>query len=123
MQPTYNSYDVCHMTGVSYRQLDYWIRCGAFHPYREAAGSGTQRRYTDDDIRILRVLARLAHLGATTDVLSAVEDRLRNDPHHAWPPCVYVDRTGIVDHLDDLDGGGWIVPTGKHPTCCPTVAA
>lgn len=55
-----SSHEVCRQTGVSYRQLDYWDRTGLAHPSdRLARGSGTQRRYTEEDVRKVMILKYL----------------------------------------------------------------
>lgn len=42
--------------GVSYRQIDYWIRQGAITIAGNTEGSGTRRHFSDDDFRRLRFL-------------------------------------------------------------------
>lgn len=59
-----NSTCVCEIAGITYRQLDYWARTGLLVPSaRAAAGSGTQRGYTDDDILRACVIATLLDAG------------------------------------------------------------
>ena len=51
------SLEVCARTGLTYRQLDHWVRVGVIKPsLRRAEGSGTYRLWSDEDVRILRVL-------------------------------------------------------------------
>lgn len=55
-----SSRQVCRLTGVSYRQLDYWQRVGLISAsVSEARGSGTQRRWSEDDVRRVHVLKQL----------------------------------------------------------------
>jgi hypothetical protein len=72
--------EVCMFAQITYRQLDYWIRiqCVEFdHPDKvRGGGSGTQRRFTVDDVRRIRVLARLVRAGFHLDVACAVAREL-----------------------------------------------
>lgn len=55
---------VCVLTGVTYRQLDYWARTGLVVPsVAEARGSGTQRRYSVDDLHRVIALRRILDSG------------------------------------------------------------
>jgi hypothetical protein len=90
--------EACRLSGVTFRQLDYWVRTGAVVPERGAVGSGTRRVWSDLDVDRLLVLARLSGLlgdmphdlcavvwtwlGARDSwpqVLEAARDR-----HHRW---------------------------------------
>ena len=52
------------ITGVTYRQLDYWARTDLIRPsVRGATGSGSQRLYSFADIVIVRVIKRLLDTG------------------------------------------------------------
>lgn len=65
MTGMYSTREVCQLTGVTLRQLDYWSGCGTIRAeHAEADGSGTRRRWSARQIPIIRVLARLATLGA-----------------------------------------------------------
>lgn len=48
--------------GISYRQLDYWVRCGWLHP-RQLGGSGNPRDFSVDEERVLLRMARLVNAG------------------------------------------------------------
>jgi DNA-binding transcriptional MerR regulator len=75
---TLSSVEVCRLTGVTYRQLDYWVRTGLVLPHTCARGSGTHRRWSDADlerVRRLKVAARLAS-GTITDALDALDSLL-----------------------------------------------
>lgn len=55
---------VCKVTGVSYRQLDYWTTTGLVSPsVRSAEGSGSQRLYSFEDVLQLKVIKRLLDTG------------------------------------------------------------
>jgi DNA-binding transcriptional MerR regulator len=55
---------VCSIVGISYRQLDYWARTDLLRPsISEARGSGSQRRYSYQDLVELKVIKRLLDAG------------------------------------------------------------
>jgi DNA-binding transcriptional MerR regulator len=55
---------VCRLTGVTYRQLDYWDRTGLVQPSLVAAkGSGSKRTYSYGDILEVKVIKSLLDAG------------------------------------------------------------
>lgn len=57
---------VCKVTGVSYRQLDYWTTTGLVSPsVRSAEGSGSQRLYSFEDVLQLKVIKQLLDTGVS----------------------------------------------------------
>jgi DNA-binding transcriptional MerR regulator len=57
---------VCRLTGVTYRQLDYWARTGLVTPSITAAtGSGSKRRYSYSDLLEVKVIKRLLNAGVS----------------------------------------------------------
>lgn len=67
------SYEVCEQTGLTYRQLDYWLRCGVPLPIvQEAAGSGSRRLFHPSSVHALSVVARVA----ASPVISHMNTRL-----------------------------------------------
>lgn len=55
---------VCKIVGITYRQLDYWARTDLLRPsIADAKGSGTQRRYSYQDLLELKVIKRLLDAG------------------------------------------------------------
>lgn len=60
----YRGPQACKITGISYRQLDYWARTGLVTPsLQKAKGSGTQRLYSFRDLVHLRVIKSLLDAG------------------------------------------------------------
>lgn len=49
--------------GVSYRQLDYWVRSGWLHPYEPHPGSGHEREWPVRELRIAAEMGGLVRLG------------------------------------------------------------
>lgn len=71
---------VCRVARISYRQLGYWDRLGVCSPSVMAAnGSGSQRLYCEQDVRVLFVLGRLVErgIGPTGDIARAVAVHVR----------------------------------------------
>lgn len=73
---TYSSAEVCQLAGVTYRQLDYWTRCGLVEPFVQATGSGSRRRWSQVELlRVRRVrLASLLSSGTLSDALDRLDD-------------------------------------------------
>ena len=66
---------VCRLTGVTYRQLDYWARTGLVTPsITPATGSGSKRAYSYGDVLEVKVIKSLLDAGvALTKTRQAVE--------------------------------------------------
>ena len=71
---------MCHIVGITYRQLDYWARTGLAQPDVVARGSGTWRRYSGNDVAELLVIRRLLDAGMNLNRLRIVMDTLRTVP-------------------------------------------
>lgn len=60
---TYTSMEVTQMLGVSYRQLDYWVRRGLITGIDvESVGSGHYRRWTRDQLNRIEMLRTASEL-------------------------------------------------------------
>lgn len=69
----------CHLSGITYRQLDYWARTELVRPeIRNAEGSGTQRLYSFRDILMLKVVKRLLDAGISLQQIRIAIDHLRS---------------------------------------------
>ncbi len=76
----YRAPQVCRLIGISYRQLDYWARTGLLRPsLQEASGSGSQRRYSFDDLVHLRVIKSLLDAGMSLKKIRSAIDILRDE--------------------------------------------
>lgn len=116
--PGYSSSQVCDLTGATYRQLDYWVRTGILRPeYADAHGSGTQRRFAPEQVRLVRLIVRLRELGIGHEALIHAAERVDDAGHAEWcdgylivtldgSPIVTIDP--IPDVLD-LDAAAWVV--------------
>jgi DNA-binding transcriptional MerR regulator len=57
---------VCRLTGVTYRQLDYWARTGLVTPsITPAKGSGSKRAYSYGDLLEVKVIKSLLDAGVS----------------------------------------------------------
>lgn len=56
-----NTTDTASQVGVTYRQLDHWIRQGYIHA--EAPGSGNPRQLSSHETKVLRHMAALVNAG------------------------------------------------------------
>lgn len=68
------------VVGITYRQLDHWARTDLIVPsLAKAAGSGSRRRYSYDDLVRLRVIKRLLDNGIKLEKVRAIFDYIRNE--------------------------------------------
>jgi DNA-binding transcriptional MerR regulator len=75
----YSGPTVCSVVGISYRQLDYWARTDLLRPSLvDAAGSGTQRRYSYRDLVALKVIKSLLDGGVSLQTARKAIDYLRD---------------------------------------------
>jgi len=75
---------VLKLTGVTYRQLDYWARTGLVgSSIRQAAGRGSRRVYSFQDLVALRVVARLLDAGVSLQAVRRAVEYLKR--HSARP--------------------------------------
>ena len=66
------------VVGISYRQLDYWARTDLIRPsVSDAAGSGSRRRYSYQDLLELRVIKTLLDAGIRLESVREVFTYLR----------------------------------------------
>jgi DNA-binding transcriptional MerR regulator len=64
--------EACRMARVSFRQIDYWVRTGLIEPDRPATGSGSQRRFTAEQVRDVAMIGRLRELGVRHEAIEEV---------------------------------------------------
>lgn len=54
-------------TGVTYRQLDHWVRRGFLRPARALPGSGVTRLWSSAELKVARRMALLVDAGLTPE--------------------------------------------------------
>lgn len=106
--PLISANEMTKRVGCTYRQLDYWVRNGVVAPVIGADGPGTGRRFTERQVKIVRLVAGLASLGARQTVLLKAAMAAELIPECEWLGMVYVDADG------DLSAGhpgrtGWAI--------------
>src|SRR5438067_289402 len=80
MDEGYSGPTVCKIVGISYRQLDYWARTDLIRPsLADAAGSGTQRRYSYRDLVELKVIKSLLDAGVALKSARVAIEYLRSN--------------------------------------------
>lgn len=115
---------VCRLTGVTYRQLDYWARTELVTPsITPARGSGTKRAYSYSDVLEVKVIKSLLNSGLSlTRARQAVEClRTALGADLASSSLVLSETGSVLAHSDgdlvDLLRGGQgvfnIVPLGN----------
>ena len=76
----YSAKFTADVVGITYRQLDYWARTDLIVPsLAQAAGSGSRRQYSYDDLVRLKVIHRLLDNGIKLEKVRAIFDYIRNE--------------------------------------------
>lgn len=113
----------CEITGITYRQLDYWDRRDLVKPsLAEAHGSGTQRRYSYRDLVRLRVVKSLIDAGVKLENARRAIEYLRAEEGADWQTASIVlagpnsilarDGDALIDLVKRGQGVLNIVPLG-----------
>ena len=75
---SFSTGDAVRITGVSFRNIDYWARTKFIVPsIADARGTGTERKYSFSDLLALRVARELREAGVSTQSLRRIVDFLR----------------------------------------------
>jgi DNA-binding transcriptional MerR regulator len=70
---------VCRLTGVTYRQLDYWARTNLVTPsITPATGSGSKRSYSYSDVLEIKVIKSLLNSGLSLNRTRQAVECLRS---------------------------------------------
>jgi DNA-binding transcriptional MerR regulator len=77
---TLSSVEVCRQTGLTYKQVDTWARWGYLRPRQTGPGSGHLREWSQAEVDIARMMARLVALGITPENAAVVA----RDPSQRW---------------------------------------
>lgn len=64
------------IAGITYRQLDYWIRSGLVKPSAQANGHGSKRRFSWRDLVAVRAIAALKETGVSLQAVRKVQSAL-----------------------------------------------
>ncbi len=95
---------VCRLTGVTYRQLDYWARTGLVTPsITSATGSGSKRVYSYHDVLEVKVIKSLLAAGVSlARARQAVECLREGLGENVAAATLVIGDSGTV--LADVDG-------------------
>jgi len=75
---SFSTGEAVRITGVSFRNIDYWARTKFIVPsIADARGTGTERKYSFSDLLALRVARELREAGVSTQSLRRIVDFLR----------------------------------------------
>jgi len=73
----YRSIDVCRIVGITFRQMDYWVRSGLIFPSPgQAEGPAYRRRYSLADLVQFKVLKHLIGSGLETSRVRRIFSQL-----------------------------------------------
>jgi DNA-binding transcriptional MerR regulator len=103
---------VCQIVGITYRQLDYWARTDLLRPsVSEARGSGTQRRYSYQDLLQLKVIKGLLDAGISLQSTRRAIQCLRSSGEDVASASLVIDKGRTVlarsgEEIIDLLKGG-----------------
>ncbi len=107
--------EVCQLSGVSYRQLDYWSRTGLVRPgVKEASGSGSRRLYSFKDLVLVKAIKRLIEAGMSLqkirEAIEYIRSAMETDPSEltliATEGTILVFGPGDDERLVDALKGG-----------------
>lgn len=80
---TYSAHDACTAADITYRNLDYWLRCAYIDLDQPddgvrslLTGSGNPRRFTAAEVRRLTLLRRLVKAGVRLQVAADLVRRI-----------------------------------------------
>jgi DNA-binding transcriptional MerR regulator len=75
---SFSTGEAVRITGVSFRNIDYWARTKFIVPsIADAKGTGTERKYSFSDLLALRVARELREAGISTQSLRRIVEFLR----------------------------------------------
>jgi DNA-binding transcriptional MerR regulator len=101
----YRGPQACKIVGITYRQLDYWTRTGLLTPtIRQAAGSGTQRLFSFNDLLQLKVVKSLTDAGASLQKVRQAIEYVRANLRDDWTELtIATDGDGVYACTSDAE--------------------
>jgi DNA-binding transcriptional MerR regulator len=78
-----NSYDVVRLTGVTYRQLDWWVRQGYIETTNVVSGSGCPRDISAEEAKKVVRIKLLIDAGLANQMAILIA----TDAYHEDRPC------------------------------------
>lgn len=118
----FNSIQVCKLTGLTYRQLDYMCRLQVLVPsIAPAVGSGSQRLFSPLDLMKARFCKVLLDLHVRHNdmrevldmvghkLLPPLEDRWFVAPINHWRAATVLSGDKLLEHMTDHPGRQWTI--------------
>lgn len=104
---TLRSYEVCRLSGATYRQLDHWTRRGLLEPSTPAHGSGTGREFPETEAVLAAVLVAYLAIGhghsqMRADTVQELRSRL-HDPDACQQVTLATSDDAVLALTIDLD--------------------
>lgn len=103
----YTTAEVVALTGVTKRQLDYWAWKEIIIPsISSSSGQGNFRRYSDDDVELVRVIKKLHQRGWSTQKVGKALKLLRlvvSNPEVGRNVLLFVDRRVLLGLINVKD--------------------
>jgi len=101
----FSAREAANLTGISYRQLDYWARSGVLRPSVLAGiGSGSPRAFDFTDLVVLSAAARMIGAGLALSTARTTVGALRAiHPDRLAELTVVCDGTRVREVNDDDD--------------------
>lgn len=85
--------DAARKARVSYRQLDYWTTHGLIRVKEANPGTGNRRRYTEREVRVLTLMARLVKAGVEPRAASKIARQIVTRGAGRLGPLVVTERS------------------------------
>lgn len=104
---------------ITYRQLDYWLRCGSISAAVSARGSGSRRQFTEEQIPMLRLCGCISHLGLhrVTEIVSEVWATIEGDPDLLAADVLFLTERGLTNEPGFgfcIPKSEWVEPVSEH---------
>lgn len=96
--------ELCHLATITYRQADYWIRCGYLICLNPEAGSGIQRLHDPAEVRVARALRQVQAAGC--HVAREIAESVRALPEDTSGPVLFCEHGQVTDSLDEAR---WVI--------------
>lgn len=98
---SFSAAEVCARAGISYRNLDYWLRSNHVdleedHERLRTPGSGFPRRFTLAEAQRFALLGRLVRAGFRVEVAASIVRRFEKHPDDD----VLLDAIGLSLHIE-----------------------
>lgn len=111
LQQSFQSGATTRIVGISWRQLDLWIRDGLISPsILEAGGKGHRRAFSFRDLVALKTINHLKGKGVPASGLKKIADRLKEYDANFADAFLVIDGDDVV-----LKRGEDLISLWKHP--------